>query len=63
MQMGDASEAVNVANGHMVCGCDNVAYCRVSSSEFLELWVKYHMLQRVFRLFYIEQKIKKENPT
>lgn len=39
MQMGDASEAVNVANGHMVCGCDNVDYCRVSSSEFLELWV------------------------
>ncbi|KAG6497402.1 hypothetical protein ZIOFF_045301 [Zingiber officinale] len=26
--LGDASEAVNVANGHMVCGCDNVAYCR-----------------------------------
>ncbi|XP_074583651.1 PI-PLC X domain-containing protein At5g67130-like [Curcuma longa] len=30
--MGDASQAVNVANGHMVCGCDNVAYCRANAS-------------------------------
>ncbi|XP_042404986.1 PI-PLC X domain-containing protein At5g67130-like [Zingiber officinale] len=36
--LGDASEAVNVANGHMVCGCDNVAYCRVSST-FQKLYV------------------------
>ncbi|KAG6497405.1 hypothetical protein ZIOFF_045304 [Zingiber officinale] len=44
-RLGDASEAVNVANGHMVCGCDNVAYCRNAEmysdivSDKLKRWV------------------------